>query len=132
MKCSTCLADGAVTTYTGESGFSAYFRAGLHQKGLRAENPRSTLWQHVTDQHNAKPGEGKLYEKRFLMDVTGSHRNSARRLIAEGILIEREFNLRDGACREREGEERPDMILNGKAQWYQPALPRMKAKPYFE
>ena len=97
-----------------------------------AETPKSALWQHLTDQHEAKTGDGKEFMKRFQMDITGSHRNSARRLIAEGILIERDLKLKDRTCSERDGEERPDTVLNSKAQWHQPALTRMRVKPFFE
>ena len=99
---------------------------------MKAENPKSVLWQHVTGEHEAKAGDGKDFASRFQMEVTGSYSSSARRLIAEGVLIEREFSLKNQTCRGVGREDRPDIILNGKAQWYQPALTRMKVKPFFE
>ena len=131
IKCGTCATSGQVTSYIGESGYSANFRAGLHQRGLRAEDSKSVLWQHVTGHHGAKAGDGKNYASKFQMEVTGSWGSSARRLIAEGVLIDREFSIKNNTCRDMGGQDKPDLILNGKAQWYQPALTRMKVKPYF-
>ena len=86
----------------------------------------------MVDQHGARPGDGKDMDSKFLMKVTGSHASSVRRLIAEGVLIDEEFKMRDDPCRERVREERPDEVLNSKAQWYQPAINRIKVKPYFD
>ena len=132
IKCGTCEDEDKVTTYIGESGYSAYFRAGLHRKTLVAESHRSVLWQHMVDQHGARPGDGKNMEDKYKMQVTGSHQSSVRRLIAEGILIDEEFKKRDEPCRERRREERPDTVLNSKAEWHQPAIRRLKVKPYFD
>ena len=104
----------------------------VSQRGLVAEAHRSALWQHVADHHDGQKGDGVKFKENFSMKVTGRNYNtSARRLIAEGIRIERQIQMRDGACSVREGERRPDLVLNSRREWYQPRLIRVKATNRF-
>ena len=128
IRCRTCLEDETVTTYVGESGYSAHYRRGLHQEGLRAEDHRSVLWEHMAHLHGARPGEGEDCIKRYDMKVTGSYPTSSKRLIAEAIRIEREVSLRDQHSRERDRKVKARIVLNSKSEWHQPAIIRIQAR----
>ena len=132
IKCGSCLEDGTVATYVGESVYSAHFRGELHQDGLKAEDHRSALWEHLARHHGARPGEGEGLIKNFQMKVTGSYQSSARRLIAEAVQIEREINLRDHPSSESNVSRRARIVLNNKSQWFQPPIIRMQAKTTVE
>ena len=115
IKCGPSGADGRVTTYVGESGYSAYSRGGLHLAGLKAEAPRSCLWEHTVLHHGGRAGDGKKACENFTMKVTSSNKSASRRLITEGILIEEEVKRKNQARRERDGEEKI-LVLNSVKQ----------------
>ena len=79
VECTDCLRDGVVGQYIGESGYTAHTRAGLHQRGLQAEDPQSALWEHSARLHGAREGEGRQYVDSYKMTVTGSYKSSSRR-----------------------------------------------------
>ena len=124
IECTNCLEDGVVGSYTGESGYTAYTRAELHQSGLKAGDPRSALWEHAARLHGARDGEGQQQLNSYKMKVVANYKSSSRRLIAEAILIDQELQAKKESDKIKPGSR---VILNSKAQWYQPSLVRMQA-----
>ena len=70
--------------YIGHSGRSMHCRMREHLEGLKGRNPGNPLWKHHLDKH--KDDE----EPEFKMNMMSTHRGNLPRLIAEGILIEKE------------------------------------------
>ena len=123
VVCSSCEGDGQAAVYTGESGYSAYTRGGLHRGGLVAENHRHPLWEHCVNHHGARAGEGVQGLAKFRMQVTGSHKTACRRLISEAVQIEDEVRQAESS-RESGGRR---IVMNSISQWFQPKLIRVRA-----
>ena len=114
--------------YVGESGFSAYTRWGSHRASLVAEENRSALWEHVITHHGKIRGDGESCVNNFSMKVTRSHPSSSRRLISEGVLIERALKEKE----QRRKENKEMFVLNSRREWFQPRMIKVKATANIE
>ena len=69
--------------YQGETGFNTYSRGVEHIEKYNNNNPKSMLLEHCNLAHDGR-------RVKFKMDVTGTyHRDSTKRQISEGLMIEK-------------------------------------------
>ena len=105
MHCNLCVEDSQCI-YVGETARNLYTRSKEHvQNYRRRRNGESFMKKHQMDRHHGAEAD-------FGAKVTGVFRDCLSRQVSEGVFIKRS----------------PHEVLNGKSEWHQPSLWRVRTE----
>ena len=104
MCCNLCSEDNQCV-YVGETARNLYTRSKEHLQNYRRRNGESFMKKHQMDRHYGAEAD-------FGAKVTGVFRDCLSRQVSEGVYIKRS----------------PHEVLNGKSEWHQPALWRVRTE----
>ena len=102
--CKTCQERNVERTYEGETCRNAHIRGNEHQRALERRSDSSVLYKHIQKEH--KEEENSV---RFQMKIFGRFKSALHRQIDEGVRIQ---------------SQKPEALLNSKAEFYGPAVKR--------
>ena len=93
------------TVYIGETSRNLYTRGVEHMYKYRTNHSDSFMARHQEEHHSSQPAD-------FTAKVMGKYENCLSRQVAEGVAIRR--------CKTN--------VLNGKSEWHQPALWKVRSE----
>ena len=105
--CNICAMQNITAVYYGETGFSAYYREGQHDKVIRSHNLENAFAKHLSLFHPEADGDTTL----FTIKVVKSFSKPLPRHVTEAVMI---------------AKARSDtsiISLNSRAEFRQPAIP---------
>ena len=105
ITCETCLKDGILSTYEGETGRNTFSRGLEHQQGLQQNSEKSALWKHCVSEHSSQEAD-------FSMMIIQSHSSCLNRQVHEAVRISRTEAV---------------FIMNSKSEFHQAPLVRVVA-----
>ena len=103
IRCETCLMDGKLSSYAGETGRNGYTRGNEHLDALRLEDEENSLWKHCLVEHGGVKAV-------FSMKVIGRFDSCLVRQVNEAVRIEM---------------SEADCVMNSKAEFHQSPLVRV-------
>ena len=103
IRCETCLKDGKLSSYAGETGRNGYSRGKEHLDALRLEDEENPLWKHCLVEHGGVKAV-------FSMKVVGRLYSCLVRQVNEAVRIEM---------------SKADCVMNSKAEFHQSPLVRV-------
>ena len=108
--CNTCAMQNITAVYYGETGFSAYYRGGQHDKAIRSHDLENAFAKHLHLYHPEAEGDTTM----FTMKVVQSFTKPLPRQITEAVMIDKART-----------DVNNTISLNSRAEFRQPAIPRV-------
>ena len=102
IRCETCLKDGKLSSYAGETGRNGYSRGKEHLYALRLEDEENPPWKHCLVEHGGVKAV-------FSMKIVGRFYSCLVRQVNEAVRIEM---------------SEADCVMNSKAEFHQSPLVR--------
>ena len=110
-SCKKCANSNLEASYFGESGFSGYYRSDLHGKSILRKEEDNAFAKHIKIFHPECEGDVDS-PKMFNLKVLQTFKKPLERKVAEAVMI---------------NNSTADIKMNSKAEFLQPAVPRVVA-----
>ena len=105
-QCTLCQEAGKTSVYTGECGWNAVYRFGIHERDVRGRVETNAFFKHLEIHHPEHQGDMSV----FKFKVLGTFKRSLDRQVMEGTHLERST---------------ADLVLNSRAEYHGSAVPRV-------